>query len=317
MKYLILNQLGTPKSPDPADVGAYLSEFLMDGDVLGLPRPFRDILVHIGIVPRRKYFSAEKYKKIWTSRGSPLLFNTEDLAKKIQALLGTNWKVIIGMRYAEPSIQQALTAVDFKNAEKILFLPLYPHSAGATTGSAVKCLTRELEKISLPVDSNKKIQVLPTFGGQEWFIQAQSEKIKNQLSVDDHLLLSYHGLPVRQENKEKLSYKAQCLQTSDLIQKYLGLANEKISSSFQSRVGVTEWIGPYTVETAIFLARSGVKNLKVACPSFVADCLETEEEIAIELKEIFLNNGGENFELIRCLNDDISFVKGLVKFINL
>lgn len=303
MKYLVLNQLGTPSQPTPQAVGKYLGEFLMDENVLPLPRPFRDILVKIGIVPRRRYASAAKYQKVWMPQGSPLAVHTGNLAARLQSQLGDGWKVVVGMRYAEPSLQSALQQIpedcDF------VFLPLYPHHARATVGSAVQKLMQLCQKRS------GQVHIIKPFYSREWYIRAQGELIKRHLQPDAHLLLSYHGLPITQNIHMGQSYEEQCIATTRKLQEYLGLSAQQVSYGFQSRVGVQKWLAPSTEQMLMQLRSQGVKNIAVACPSFVADCLETIEEIGMELREQFLHAGGESFTLIPCLNDDALLVDGL------
>ena len=217
MKYLILNQLGTPRSPEPDDVGRYLTEFLMDYNVIALRRPFKDILVKIGIVPRRKFSSGEKYKKIWTERGSPLAFHTEDLKNKLQTSLGSAWKVITAMRYGEPSIYSALSQIDFENAQSISFLPLYPQFAQATVGSAIEKFEIEFSKKEFSIKKkNLQVKILNPYYDQKWFVHALGESAKPFITTNSHLLLSYHGIPLSQEARSKFSYYQQCLKTFSL-----------------------------------------------------------------------------------------------------
>lgn len=307
MNYLILNQLGTPKSFSTKDVGCYLAEFLMDENVIPLKRPMRDILVKIGIVPLRSAKSAKKYQSIWTDQGSPLLVNTVNLQKKLQQRLGGDWKVIVGMRYSTPSLPEALKQVSEESKDRVFFLPLYPHYAQATVFSSTQKLKTLTKKFQKP------IRIIEPFYAKPWFNKAQSELIRQNLKPGYHLLLSYHGLPISQETHNNISYQKQCLETSKTIQQILTLTAEQISSSFQSRVGLKKWIGPSTEETMQALVEKGVTSLAVACPSFVADCLETLEEIGMELRKSFLEKGGRNFQLIPCLNDHDLFVEGLVE----
>ncbi len=315
MKTVILVNVGTPNSPEPEDVGIYLKEFLMNENIIPIPRPFRDILVKGLIVPRRKYSSSEKYKKVWTEKGSPLRFESEALKLKLQQYLGTGWKVQVGMQIGEPRLKEVLNkAVSEKSS--IYFCPLYPQYATATTGGALQML-----------DKKQTIHVLKPFYNSPWFIKAQAETIRSRMTTKDHLLLSYHGLPVSQLTQKNSAcyknsqcceqasscdlncYKAQCLKTTKLLKAELGLID--VSTGFQSRLGRARWIEPSTESVVTELAAKGIKHLKVACPSFVSDCLETIEEIGMELKDHFISHGGESFELIRCVNDSDTFVKGL------
>ncbi|AGH95885.1 ferrochelatase [Pseudobdellovibrio exovorus] len=301
-KYLILNQLGTPDEPTAEAVGEYLKEFLMDPNVITLPRPFRDLLVKGLIVPRRKSASAAKYQKIWMDSGSPLAVYTERLQKKLQQALPSDWEVLVGMRYGSPSLADAFSQVP-QDAERIVYLPLYPHHARATVGSAIDRMSE--------VASHLKVQVLPPFYQREWYIEALSHQIGSSLTSQDHLLLSYHGLPKSQDMDKGISYQQQCYQTSADVRRKLGLSESQVSTAFQSRLGPKKWLEPSTEEMMLRLVGSGIRHLKVACPSFVADCLETLEEIGLELRKEFLAHGGESFELIPCLNDSDMLVQGL------
>lgn len=313
MNYLILNQLGTPRSPEPDDVGIYLKEFLMDQNVIRLARPFNDILVKIGIVPRRKFSSSEKYKKIWTPEGSPLAVYTEQLRQKLQQELGPSWKVVTAMRYGEPSIGTALKQVDFASAGSVVFIPLYPQFAQATVGSAIEKLQQELNKIKV---SPSKVKIIEPFYNKSWYIDAVAASVKPYLSGNSHLLLSYHGIPLSQERRSPVSYYQQCLKTTELLTKKLGLEESNVTTSFQSRVGFAKWLEPSTTDATTGLAASPEKELVVVCPSFVADCLETIEEIGMELKSDYLTCGGRVFKMVPCLNADKSLVDGIIKELN-
>ncbi len=327
MKTVLLINVGTPQSPSPEDVGIYLREFLMDESILQIPRPFRDLLVKGFIVPFRKTSSAKKYQKIWTSQGSPLMVESETLKTNLEKFLGESYQVVLAMQVGKPSLKAELSQSLSKNHE-IYFCPLYPQYATATTGGALKLLKETKRKTAKSKQkSAAKVQILTPFFQQDWFIQSQALQIRDHLQQQDHLLLSYHGLPVSQlKNKnpdcltkssccvepracEKNCYKAQCLRTSEKLKNELGLPS--VTVSFQSRLGPAQWIEPSTEKTVLKLAREGVKHLKVACPSFVSDCLETLEEIAIDLKEKFLHAGGETFQLIPCVSGREDFVRGL------
>lgn len=304
-KYLILNQLGTPDEPTAEAVGDYLKEFLMDPNVLTLPRPFRDLLVKAVIVPRRKGASAAKYQKIWLDEGSPLAVYTKRLQQRLQQSLPTDWEVMIGMRYGNPSLADTFSQVP-PDAEKVVYLPLYPHHARATVGSAV-------DKMLEVTGGGRNIQTIPPFFQSDWYIEALSQQIGSYLRPQDHLLLSYHGLPKSQDIDKGISYQQQCYQTSADVRRKLGLSESQLSTAFQSRIGPKKWLEPSTEEMMFRLVGSGVLHLKVACPSFVSDCLETLEEIGLELRSEFLAHGGESFELIPCLNDSDLLVKGLAQ----
>jgi protoporphyrin/coproporphyrin ferrochelatase len=321
MKTVILINVGTPNSPEARDVGVYLREFLMDPNIIPLPRPFRDFLVKVLIVPKRKFTSSSKYKSIWTEQGSPLMVESLRLQEQLQAVLGKKWKVRLGMQVGSPALKEAVFEAS-KESSKIYVVPLYPQYAKATTGGA-------LQVVQSLIPAPGLVEIINPFYKQDWFLKAQAARIREKMKPGDHLLLSYHGLPVSQLKKHRAvcyqtalccevesacaqnCYKAQCQKTSELLKKELGLEN--ISIGFQSRLGRAQWIEPSTTDVALDLAKKGVKHLKVACPSFVADCLETLEEIGQELRHTFLQAGGESFELIPCVNSHETFVRGLAQ----
>lgn len=310
MKALLLVNVGTPEASTPEAVGRYLREFLMDKNIITLPRPFRDLLVKGLIVPRRKFTSAEKYRKIWTEKGSPLMVHCQNLKENIQMQVPKDWQVFLAMQVGEPSLKKTLQEIQAKDPDEIRVWPLYPQFADATTGGILEI-----------VSGKKGVKVIPPFYSEPWYIQSLARKIRGHLKAKDHLILSFHGLPISQLRKrnsfcyqsadccdsnvscEKLCYRAQCLATARLLQSELSL--EEMSVSFQSRLGRAKWIEPSTEKVALELINQGKLSVKVACPGFVADCLETLEEIGVELKGKFLSAGGKQLELIPCLNEDL------------
>ncbi len=327
MKSVVLTNVGTPQSPTPEDVGIYLREFLMDENILQIPRPFRDFLVKVLIVPRRKTSSAHKYQRVWTKQGSPLMVESVALKDKLQLFLGSQYQVVLGMQVGSPSLKEAFHEA-MKNSSEIYFCPLYPQFAMATGGGAIKEVNKMTSaRNSEQIGKNLTPKILPSFYNKEWFIKAQARVIRENLRPQDHLLLSYHGLPISQLSRfdsrcyqrpdccvqpgacERNCYRAQCLKTSENLKREIN--HSAISTSFQSRLGPTKWIEPSTESTVFELAKAGVKHVKVACPSFVSDCLETLEEIGMDLREKFLTAGGESFELIPCVNSNDDFVQGL------
>lgn len=327
-KGLLLINLGTPASPNVKAVRRYLREFLSDSRVIDLPTPFRYLLLYAFILPFRPKISAKAYQFIWTSEGSPLLVNSQRLIEKLSQKLGASYQIAFGMRYGEPSIATALTTLS--NCEEITVLPLYPQYSSAATGSSIEKL---LSLISQQ-NSHPTLTVIRDFYQHPGFIAAQADLIRPYLARHDHLLLSYHGIPERHIRKtgcesvcqdrcppissaNQTCYKAQCQQTSDALAKTLGLAKNQYSAAFQSRLGKTPWIKPYTDELLPKLAQQGIKNLAVACPSFVADCLETLEEIGFQAKEQWRQLGGEQLTLIPCLNDSKRWVKAVIDICHL
>ncbi len=315
---VILINLGTPDDPSPEAVSRYLKEFLMDPYVIDIPKPIRWFLVNQLIVPKRKYASAELYQKIWTKEGSPLAVYTNKLAQKLEKQLSAqNIEVKVAMRYANPSIQSVIESCA-EQFEKILFIPLYPQFSEATTESTRK----EIQKWIQPSQS---YQIVESFYERENLNLAWAKQIKNSLrgKTPDHYLFSFHGLPERQlikyshkqcefsdqccdQMKVKNCYRAQCVFSAKAIAKYLNLNKNQYTVSFQSRLGRTKWIEPYTDEVVKQLKG---RSIAVVAPSFICDCLETLEELAIRLKEQFINEvGGKEFYFIPCLNDSDDMV---------
>ena len=332
---VLLVNLGTPDAPTPAALRRYLREFLMDGRVIDLPTVARWLLVPGVILPRRPRRSAAAYRAIWSEAGSPLLVHSQALAGELQTALGPDYRVELGMRYGTPSMAEALDRLlDAGVADGGLVLAaLFPHKAEATTGSGL-ALSEELfaERGLAPP------RVVPPFYAEPGFARAWRAATGDTLRAfaPDHVLLSYHGLPERQVQAADATgkhclrtadccaqagpaaancYRAQCLATTHALIPALQLEPDQVSSSFQSRLGRTPWIRPYTDEVLPQLAESGVRRLAVACPSFAVDCLETLEEIGIRAREQWLGLGGEAFELLPCPNAQPVFAAALAEWV--
>lgn len=325
-KGVLLINLGTPRSAELSDVRRYLCEFLTDKRVIDLPAPLRYLLVLGLIVPFRSKKSAHAYQSIWTEAGSPLLVYSEALAKQVQEHLGPNTQVALGMRYGTPSLVDALEQL--KHCKSITVLPLYPHYSSAATGSSIE----ETIRLLMSWEVFPSLHIIRDFYQHPAYLLALSEIIRTYLQPDDYLLFSYHGIPERQIIKSGCStvcnpicpigtyknpgcYKSQCHNTSYLLAEILGLSSEQYSTSFQSRLGKTPWIKPYTDEILTNLIEKGIKNIAIACPSFVTDCLETLEEIGMREQERWLALGGERFTLIPCLNTNELWIKAVVELV--
>lgn len=323
---LLLINIGTPNSPAVNDVSAYLRRFLTDKRVINLPSMLRYMLVYGYIVPFRAKQTALNYKAIWTKDGSPLLHYSKGLISALQSQLDADFTVRIGMHYGKPSIQEAFS--ELAHCQSVTILPLYPQYSSAATGSAIE----KTLKIISSLEVMPSLQVIDSFYQHPAFIKVQAKLIKKHLQQEDHLLFSYHGLPEQQLiaagcksictspcpnplEKNPGCYKAQCHQTSHLLANELGLESRHYSSSFQSRIGRLPWIKPYTDEVLTNLARQGIKNLVVSCPSFVTDCLETLEEIGLRAKEQWHSLGGERFVLVPSLNNDPAWAKAITEII--
>jgi ferrochelatase len=323
---ILLVNLGTPESPKVSSVKKYLKEFLMDKRVITLPYLIRSILVKGLIVPFRSRKTAKNYQAIWTEEGSPLMLHTQQLATKLKEQLPSHCQVAYGMRYGQPSIENAL--LELKNLEKIIVLPLYPQYASATTGSSIEKIFEVLStKQVLP-----EMHIIRDFFNHPDYLDALIKTIGAQYKKDHHLILSYHGLPEHQLEaigckpicegscsfdmiKVQGCYRQQCFIGAYELTKTLKINHEHYTVSFQSRLGKTPWIKPYTDETLHFLAQKGIKKLQIACPSFVADCLETLEEISIGIQEEWYKLGGESFEYIPCLNSSDIWVEAVKKIV--
>lgn len=334
---VLLINLGTPDEPSPEAVGRFLREFLMDGYVLDIPAPLRWPLVNVAIVPRRRKQSAKLYQKIHSADGPPLLFHTKELAREVSSQLAAaedQYLVKFGMRYGNPSIASALKELRAENVEQILVLPLYPQYAESSFETAVV----ETRKRAGELGCAHKLSFLPPFYADPHFINACAQRVTDHFAEHspNHIVFSFHGVPVRHIKKLDQSqshclikpnccdeigavnqncYRAQCFLSARAIREQVGLSEQFCTTSFQSRFGRTAWVGPATDEALRNLARGGVRKLAVFCPSFVSDCLETLEEIAIRGRETFLEAGGEELKLIPSLNTHPVWVAAVSKWI--
>lgn len=330
---LIVN-LGTPDSTATGDVRKYLREFLMDGRVIDIPFIPRWMLVNLIIAPFRAPKSAHEYRKLFTERGSPLLFHTQDLKDKlVQKLDPEKYLVSIAMRYQTPSIENGLAELMNAKVKKIIVLPLFPQYASASNGSVIDKVMEIAQGWQIIPD----FTFISNFLDHPLFLQAWAEQGQEAMEKEeyDRYLFSYHGLPERQIRKGSVEgycqlgaccnkygtknhfcYRAQCFQTTRLLATKLGLPEEKVVTSFQSRLGNDPWIKPYTDEIIKEFAREGIKKVLVFSPAFVADCLETTIEVAQEYKEKFEELGGEHWDLVPSLNSNdtwVDCVKDLVE----
>lgn len=319
-KGILLVNLGSPDSTNVEDVRTYLREFLMDKKVLDSPWIIRKTIVELFILPKRPEKSAEAYRKIWTKEGSPLIVYSKILRDMVQKQMDI--PVVLAMRYKNPSIEAGLQELYDKGVRDILVVPLYPqYTMSSTETVADKVL--EIQKKSY---KDTKINFLKAFYNHPDYIKVLGDSIKENLPEEyDKILFTYHGIPERHDNKAlraaKISklpietYRNQCFETTRLLTEYLQLPEDKYTTSFQSRLGRDPWIKPYTDYVLEEFPKQGVKNLVVCSPAFVADCLETLEEISMEGQEEFLKAGGEQFTYIPCLNDRQEWVDTLVKWL--
>ena len=318
MRALLLVNLGTPKSASVDDVRTYLREFLGDPDVISLPAPLRWLLLEGVILRTRPPKSAAAYKEIWTDRGSPLMFHSEDLAARVRERVAPSTEVALAMRYSEPSIARVLQSLKDKNIDEICLFPLYPQYARASTKTVVDKVKLEAKKIGY----QPRIEVVPAFYDDPGYIDGYLSSARELLLTfqPDRVILSFHGYPERYLREDsgghclkdphccdvvvdanRDCYLRQCKVTAAQIVKGLGLAQEQFNVCYQSRLR-DNWVRPFTDEVVIAAARAGAKKLLVFCPAFVADCLETLEEIELRAAADFIANGGDELRLVPSLN---------------
>ncbi len=327
---VLLIQLGTPDEPTTGAVRRYLREFLGDPRVLDISALGRWLLLNLIILPLRSPKSAAQYRTIWTDEGSPLLVQSRELSEAVGRELGEDFQVELGMRYGQPAIGTALDHLVAAGVDRIVVLPLFPQEAGSSSGSASqRVLELAGQRWNVP-----PLTTLGPFPEDPGFIGASAAIAKPALAAfgADHVLLSYHGLPERQIHRSDNSgdhclksesccdalsaanrhcYRAHCFATSRALASALGLSADQISTSFQSRLGRTPWIQPYTDYRLPELYEQGVRRLAVLCPSFIGDNLETLEEIGVRAREQWQELGGEALELVPCVNAHPEFVRSI------
>jgi len=317
---LLLINLGTPDEPTTPAVRRYLREFLGDPRVLDINAVGRAALLNLVILPTRPARSAAAYRTVWDAeRGSPLMYHSKDLAAGVAAKLGDSWQVELAMRYGKPSISDAITKLEQAEVDRIVVLPLFPQYASSSTGTAVaRVMELAGERWNVPA-----LDFVPAFFDDDGFLSAFEQVARPVLAKaePDHVLFSFHGLPVRHITKTDPAgahcfktesccdtlanphcYRAQSYATARSLAKRLALPAEKFTVCFQSRLGRTPWIQPYTDVLLDELPKQGIKKLAVICPAFVADCLETIEEIGMRAKEQWHAAGGEALTLVPSLN---------------
>ncbi len=328
--FLLLN-LGTPDAPTPAAVRRYLREFLSDPRVIDIHPVARKLLLELVILPLRPRKSAAAYAKVWGTEGSPLLTLSRELTAAVRAALGPEHLVELGMRYGRPSIPEALERLRQGGATRLVVAPLYPQYSSSATGSSLEAVFAELARHHVV----PPVSVLPAFHEDPGFLDAFAAVGAPVLAREgpDHVLFSFHGLPERHVKASDHSgrhclqsagccdaigpanrdcYRAQCHATARGLASRLGLAPGSWTICFQSRLGRTPWIKPYTDVVLDELAKAGKKRLCVLCPAFVADCLETLEEIGMRAREQFVAAGGESLTLVPSLNASPAWVDALV-----
>ena len=332
MKGVLLVNLGSPESPTAKDVKPYLDEFLMDKYVIDVPFLLRALLVRGIILQTRPKKSAAAYARIWWDEGSPLVVISQRMHKKVQEK--SSIPVALAMRYGTMTIEKGLQELREKGVTEVMLLALYPQYAMAST-TTIWELADDLVRTKFPEMILTKV---PAFYNKPDYIQALANSIKKHLDTFeyDHLLFSYHGIPKRHIRKTDVTkshcaidgsccntpspahefcYRHQCYETTKQVVKLLGIPEGKYSQTFQSRLAGDKWLTPYTDVEVNKMPEKGIKKLAVVTPAFVADCLETLEEIAMEANEEFLHHGGEEFMAIPCMNDEDEWCGVVAKWI--
>ena len=311
---LIIN-LGTPDSTSWWDIRKYLKEFLSDRRVIEVNPIVWQLILNLFILTFRPSKTAHAYKQIWRkeTNESPLLYFTKSQASKLENKIGTKNVIInFAMRYGNPSIKSRLYEMKEQGCENIIVLPLYPQYAAATTATVCDEVYRCLMKMRW----QPSLQIIPHYESDPLYINAIVASIEKKIREinwkPDLILASYHGIPKSYFDKGD-PYHCYCHKTTRLIKEKF--SKTEIQTTFQSRFGPQEWLTPYTDKTLENLPTRGIKKLLVICPGFASDCVETLEEINIQGRESFLSNGGENFELIPCLNDDTSHIELFEKLV--
>lgn len=314
---VLLINLGTPDAPTAQAVKPYLRQFLSDPRVVELPRWLWSPILHGIILNTRPKKSAEKYASIWTADGSPLRVFTDRLAKQVKGWLGGYQNIQVNveyaMRYGNPSIGSALDRLRADNVTRLLVIPLYPQYASSSTASALDGLFSALGERRVMPD----LRIVRHFHDDVGYIEALAHKVRRFWQMNgrgDHLLMSFHGIPKFSIERGD-PYFCECHKTARLLGEALGLDQADYTVSFQSRFGKTEWIKPYTSSVLKDFGKKKTRQLDVVCPGFVADCLETLEEIAMEGRAEFAQAGGGELRYIPALNDDEIWIRALAGII--
>ncbi|MBI2423141.1 MAG: ferrochelatase [Candidatus Hydrogenedentes bacterium] len=330
---VLLINTGSSAAPEVPETRAYLRQFLSDPRVIDIPAWKRSLIVNCFILPFRPKYTAHAYKSIWTPEGSPLIAISKAVAKALDEKL-EDAVVTVGMAYGSPSIEAGMELLVEHGVRRIIVVPMFPQYASATTGSVV-CGTFEAaaKRWNVP-----PITVMPPFYKEEVYLNAWVEVARPELEAfqPDHVLLSYHGLPVRQIYKgdpsgsyclkekgcceretpqNQYCYRHHCITTANALVQRLGLQEGKYSITFQSRLGRDPWLEPATDMTIKRLADEGVKRLAILSPAFVADCLETLEELGMQGRDSFLAHGGKDFLLVPSLNTNPAWVDALATLV--
>jgi len=309
---IVLVNLGTPDAPTAAAVRPYLKEFLSDPRVVEIPKAVWWFILNGIILPFRSKQSAHKYAAIWTKEGSPLLTHTVKQAMLLRGALGERGhdvEVVAAMRYGNPSLPSVLEKLKADGCQRVLVLPAYPQYSGTTTASIYDAVFSYYRKArNIP-----ELRLVRNYHDDPGYIEALRQSVQKHWESHgrpDKLVMSFHGVPKRTLMLGD-PYHCECHKTARLLATALGLTQDQYLVTFQSRFGKAEWLQPYTAPTMQKLAREGVKRVDVICPGFTSDCLETLEEIDMEVRTDFLTAGGSAYHYIPCLNEAPAWVAAM------
>jgi ferrochelatase len=314
---VLLINLGTPDAPTAKAVRRYLREFLSDARVVEIPRAAWWLILNLFILPFRPKESARRYAQVWTPDGSPLRMHTERQTRMLRGYLGERIKapllVDYAMRYGTPSVPAALDKMKQQGCDRILVVPLYPQYAASTTATALDAIGAALARMR----NQPAVRSVRSFNDHAGYIAALAQSVNDywaQHGRPDKLVMSFHGVPRFSLDKGD-PYHCECQVTARLLAAALKLSADQYTVAFQSRFGRAQWLKPYTAEVLQELGRKKTPRVDVICPGFVADCLETLEEIAIEGKTIFLTAGGRDYHAIPCLNERDDWIHALTDIV--
>lgn len=331
---IVLMNLGTPDAPTPTAVKQFLKAFLSDKYVIDLPSALRYLLVRGVILPFRSKKTAKAYQAIWSEQGSPLLTYSEAQKQALQTALGPDFVVTLAMRYGTPSVGSAIEALKAGGCVETLIFPLYPQYAESSTRTATEYADQQFHKLW----PEHPLSVLAPYYDHPHYVEALTASLRDKYfeSKAEHLIFSFHSVPVRHIQKvestqatgcdytapcpaintENLScYRAQCYATARLLAEQLRIKPGEYTVSFQSKIGKTAWIGPSTLDVLAECRKKAYDSVAVACPGFAVDCLETLEEINIQAREAWTQAGGIAFHYLSCLNANRHWIAAMSRMI--
>lgn len=314
---VVLSNLGTPDAPTAPAIKRYLKEFLSDSRVIEIPKLLWWPILNGPILLARPRKLVPRYASVWMPAGSPLMVYTQRQAQLVKQLFvarGMDVQVEVGMRYGNPSIGDAIKRLDSQGCDHILIVPMYPQYASSTTATVVDEVARVLGKMR----DQPALRFIKRFHTDPRFISTLGNQIARFWGAEGRpqkLVMSFHGLPQQCVDMGD-PYCRDSYETARALANYLGLADDQYLVTFQSRFGPTKWLEPYTEPTLKRLAEEGVTEVDVVCPGFLADCLETLEEIQVEVRETFMHAGGKQFRYIPALNDNAEWIESFADLID-